>query len=646
MGNNNRGTRLFGEPIANSQFGRTLLGVPSGLSVEAPDATSSVAYAWEAMAFAAVAAGISLQWTLWLTIAVIAVILAVGTGYTFLIRSFPQGGGAYMVARSMLGIGPSLVVAGALLVDYNLTVAVSTSSAVFQLTSQVSFLRPFTVALCVAAIGIIVFLNLRGIHNLAAILRPVLVLFLGSMFMLVVVGEYRFFTGSLQPIHQHPQVAASGTPGLWALLIAFASGCVALTGLESISDGVQIFKEPKSLNARKAMWALILVIVTITFPFAHLAVTGNVHVGDVSAIVQVSSMVFAGFPTIGGVNVFALLPPLATAVILFMAVQTSFSSAPQLMSVLAVHGFMPRQFTDRSSRMVFHWGIGLVGIASAALLVLYGGNTQALIPLYSIGVFMAFTLALFGLLLLLWRKRQISSLSSLIGQLVVVGIAFLAAAIVLAIEIGTKIGEGAWITLVAIAVLVLVMSYIQWHYRRAQGALEQIPQPVDIPLQRKIVLLVGPIDARLGVMLQKVYNSGATKDQIRIVHVSPNEGARQEYLRLWNNLPIGKEFGIRVLIDEYRDVGRRVREYVEKNHVVGEDYFEIVLCQTAYEGFFDGALHHHMGASLQKAVIGIPGVSVNTVHFVPNIPRDPWTQKWLGAIFQGPTGRIDEAVTH
>lgn len=645
--------RLLGQPIPEREFSKTLLGVFPGLAVEAPDATSSVAYGWEAMATAAVAASIAFGWTLLLTAAVVIVVVLIGRGYTYVIRYFSLGGGSYAVARSQLNIGLSLVAAASLLVDYVLTVAVSTSSAVYQLTSSVSGLRPYTIVLCVAAVTIFVWLNLRGLHNLAPILMGIVIFFLVTVGMLVGVGLVRLLIlHNLPLVHAAPQVTADH-PSLNGFLSAFAAGAVALTGLESISNGVQIFKNDNRVSnaqrANRAMWSLIVVIVIMTPSIAALAIHGNVHVGDVSALVQISGMVFAGAPTIAGWNILASLPVIATAVLLLAAVQTSFTSAPQLTNLLGRHGFMPRQFSDRQSRMAFGAGVWLVGLASIALLVLFRGDTQALIPLYSIGVFVGFSLALFGLLVMFWRNRAQTTTGTFLTQMIICGVAFVAAFTVLVIQIKEKLVEGGFLTLAAIALLWLLMSRINYYYRHSQGALEKIPEPDGQPLQRKVVLLVGPIDARLGVMLDEVYSLGVTKDQIRIVHVSPNERAKAAWLADWNKRPIGREFGldqVRVITDQYRDVPQRVREYVLKNHVEGQDHFQVVICQTAQENVLDALLHHHTGATIARAIHGIEGVSTIITSYVSEVPEGSMLQRWLGAIYQGPTLRTDEGVEH
>jgi amino acid transporter len=605
------------------------------------------------MATAAVAASLALGWTLLITAAVVIVVVLIGRGYTYVINYYRQGGGSYAVARSQLGRGTPLVAASALLVDYVLTVAVSTSSAVYQLTSSVPVLRPYTVELCAGAVVIFVWLNLRGLHKLAPVLMGIVTFFLVTMGSLVVVGLVRLLIlHNLPLVYATPQVTADH-PSIGAFLFAFAAGAVALTGLESISNGVQIFKNDSRVSnaqrANRAMWVLILVIVLITPSIAALAIHGNVHVGDISALVQISGMVFAGFPTIAGWNIFASLPVISTAVLLLAAVQTSFTSAPQLTNLLGRHGFMPRQFSDRWSRMAFGSGVWLVGLASIALLVLFRGDTQALIPLYSIGVFVGFSIALFGLLVMFWRNRAQTARGTYLTQMIICGVAFAAAFTVLVIQIKEKLVEGGFLTLGAIVVLWLVMSRMNYHYRHSQGALEKIPQPDVQPLPRKIAAFVGPIDARLAVMLREAYDSGATKDQIRFVHVSPNDRARQAWLADWDQRPIGTEFSrdhVRVIIDQHRDVPRRVREYVLKNHVVGEDHFQVIVCQTAQKNILDALLHHHMGASIARAINDIEGVSSIITSYVSEVPEGNMLHRWLGAIFQGPTLRTDEAVEH
>jgi amino acid transporter len=397
---------LVGRPMASEEEIGERLSKKKALAIFSSDAISSSAYATEEILRVLVLAGAAaLAYGLEVSIAIAALLAVVAISYRQVVRAYPNGGGSYSVSRANFGRLASLIAASALLIDYVMTVAVSTSSAVEQITSAVPELLGERVLIGVIAIALITLGNLRGLRESGNIFAAPTYLFLGSallmigigVFRIVVLNEHGSYIESLAA--QGPKTAESVT---WLLLLrAFASGSVALTGTEAIATGVQAFKPPEAKNASQTLGIMAVLLAVLFVGISFLAVNFAIApVEHKTVISQVAGRVYGD-----GTIPFFLFQAF-TALLLFLAANTSFAAFPRLAAILAEDGFMPRQFSFRGDRLAFSWGIVVLGVVAATLVVLFHGETHLLIPLYAIGVFIDFTISQAGMIRHWLRTRE------------------------------------------------------------------------------------------------------------------------------------------------------------------------------------------------------------------------------------------------
>ncbi|MBI1259875.1 MAG: amino acid permease, partial [Chloroflexi bacterium] len=398
---------LIGKPLETKELPDQAISKPVGLAVFASDALSSTAYATQEMLIIlSLAGGSAVVLGLSIPIAIaIAILLGIVTlSYRQTIYAYPNGGGAYIVARDNLGELPAQIAGAALLTDYILTVAVSISSGVEQITSAFQGLIPFRVEIAVAIIILMTIVNLRGVKESGRIFAIPTYFFLGSMVLTIGVGLIRYFTGTLGTVEgvvamQH---SALESLGLFLILRAFSSGCTALTGIEAISNGITAFKQPRSHNAAITLIWMSSILISLFLGITFLSHVIAAQPSDVETVIsQLGRTVY------GNGSVFYFLMLAGTALILLMAANTSYADFPRLAALHAGDGFLPRQLTYRGGRLVFAWGIVVLAIAASTLVILAGANTTALIPLYAIGVFLSFTISQTGMVV---RLRKISKL--------------------------------------------------------------------------------------------------------------------------------------------------------------------------------------------------------------------------------------------
>ncbi len=459
-------TKLFllGRPLANVEEIGERLSKKKALAIFSSDAISSSAYATEEIILAFLLAGVgsaafSLSFEVSIAIAVLLGIVAFS--YRQVCIAYPTGGGSYSVSKANLGRNASLIAASALLIDYTLTVAVSTSSAVEQIASAVPALDPVRVEIALVAIALITLGNLRGLREAGSIFAIPTYLFLGSAFLMIAIGVVRIlFLGDTGPTPT-PEVIAvtqqtATNVGILVLLRAFASGAVALTGVEAIATGVPAFQPPESRNAARTLMTMAVILGTLFIGITFLAT--NFHILPIeepkqTVISQVARHVYGD--TVG----FYLFQAF-TALLLFLAANTSYNAFPRLAAVLAEDGFFPRQFAFRGDRLAFSTGILLLGLVAGTVVVLGGGSTHALIPLYAVGVFIDFTIAQSGMIRHWlstrdqgWRYRlSVNSVGAVLTG------------VIATVVISVKFTSGAWFVIVLIPTLVGAMLFIRRQY--------------------------------------------------------------------------------------------------------------------------------------------------------------------------------------
>jgi amino acid transporter len=454
---------MVGDPLPTAAEVYQRLTKVKALAVFSSDALSSVAYATEEILLVlvtATASGASLSalgLSLPIAIAIAILLAIVATSYYQTIHGYPSGGGAYIVAYDNLGAWPGLTAAAALLIDYVLTVAVSTTAGVAAITSAVPALLPYRVPLCLLAIALITWANLRGVRESGTLFSVPTYGFVIILLALITIGLVRLLTGGLTPVQAPASTAtAQAMQGVTIFLIlrAFASGCTALTGIEAISNGIPAFQKPEADNAGKTLVAMATLLTTMFLGITFLARALHVVPVEHETIVsQIGRLVFGSGP------VYLILQG-ATALILVLAANTSFADFPRLSAILARDHFLPRQLTNLGDRLVFANGIILLAVLASGLIVIFGGLTHRLIPLYAVGVFLSFTLSQAGMVRHWLRDRG----PGWQWKTAVNGLGAATTAVVLVIVVATKFTHGAWVVILLIPIFVWVFHMIRQHY--------------------------------------------------------------------------------------------------------------------------------------------------------------------------------------
>lgn len=482
---------LFGRPISLHEELTERLSVFTGLSVFASDNISSSAYATEEIMRVLVLAGAgALVLTMPITIGIVIVLAIVVTSYQQTVAAYPQGGGSYIVAKDNLGTRAGLVAAGALLTDYVLTVSVSIAAGVAALTSVVPELFDLRVGLGVGLVTIIAMINLRGVRESGAIFSTPTYVYLASIFGLLGIGLFRYVTGTL-PEYSAPGawLAAKQAEPLGILLIlrAFSSGSVALTGTEAVSNGVPAFKPPEPRNAQIVLILMGtffgLIFLGMSFLASQLGILPDPTEQETVISQLARTFVGAGTP-------FHYLIQLSTAVLLVLAANTAFADFPRLSSILARDGFLPRVFSYRGDRLAFSYGIVVLAAIAVLLIIVFGGSVTSLIPLYTVGVFVAFTLSQSGMVRRWWNLRQ--KQPGWRRRAAINGVGAVTTGVV-AVEVAVaKFALGAWIVLILIPLLVAMMLFIARQYRSVAEKLAVRPD-ADIPRRRRQERVVVPV---------------------------------------------------------------------------------------------------------------------------------------------------------
>jgi amino acid transporter len=626
---------LIGKPLQTKDLAHQAISKPVGLAVFASDALSSTAYATEEiLIILALATTGANMWSsdgtilgLSLPIAIaIAVLLAIVTiSYRQTIFAYPNGGGAYIVARDNLGEIPAQVAGASLLTDYILTVAVSISAGVAQITSAFPDLLPYRVQMAVAVIALMTVVNLRGVKESGRIFAIPTYFFLGTMFFTLAVGLIKFFTGGLgtvtgvEPVHHSVETFAGGA-FIFLVLRAFSSGCTALTGIEAISNGITAFKQPRSRNAAITLVWMSSILITLFLGITLIA--NQIHAipsHEETVISQLGRTIYGD----GSILYFATLA--GTALILLMAANTSYADFPRLAALAAADGFLPRQLTYRGSRLVFSWGIVLLSLFASLLVILLNASTTALIPLYAIGVFLSFTLSQTGMVVHLrkmgklkpgeihkgleadleydpnWRKKMIISAIGAVCTFVVM--------LVFAI---TKFTSGAWFVVILIPTLVLIFFRIHSHYKRVAHALSLAGVRPDTEVRTvHTIILVDDVHAET---VRMVNFAKSLRHPWIALHIGINPERTEQVITKWEKR-IG-EGELIILESPYRMLAEPLRDYVEQ---LQEDepgcFVHVILGQLVMDTFWEQGLHQNSAFIFNLALSRLDRVVVTSVPY-------------------------------
>ena len=595
--------RLFvGSPLPTAQSRHERLAKSTALAVFASDALSSVAYATEEILLVLVLAGtVALSYSIPISIAIAILIAIVVSSYRQTIRAYPQGGGAYIVSKDNLGVPAGLVAGAALLIDYVLTVAVSVAAGIAALTSAVPGLFPYRPWLCVVAVVGIAVANLRGIRESGKLFAAPTYLFIGSLAVLIIYGGVGALFNFLPeaPYQRHPP-GLEGV-GLFLFLRAFASGCTALTGVEAVSDGVPAFKPPEAHNARIVLTVLGVILIVLFLGITFLAYDFGIAPRHEETVVsQLARHVFGG-----GALYFEIQA--VTMLILLLAANTSFADFPRLSFFLARDRFIPRQFATQGDRLVFSNGILILSGLAALLLVIFRGDTHALIPLYAVGVFLSFTLSQASMVrrwLRLkeegwWWRWWLNAIGALVTSLVMLTIA------------ATKFTHGAWIVVLLIPTLVAVFVIVHRHYEEVavQLSLDAFSPPP--PMTNTVLVLVG--DIHRGV-IKAIQYAQTLSPNAKAVFVETDPERTRRLEEKWGRYGMGVP--LIVLTSPYRSLLGPLTKYVDHLQNQGENHVvTIVLPEFIPARWWQLGLHNQTAFLIKGAMLFRKNVIVTDVPY-------------------------------
>lgn len=604
---------LFGKPIATNQSDEQHIGKAVGLAVFASDALSSVAYATQEILLILVAAGVgAFHFSLPIAGVIVALLIILTLSYSQTIYAYPSGVGAYIVAKDNLGELAAQTAGAALLMDYILTVAVSISSGTDQIVSVFPDLLPHQTALCIGIIGFMALMNLRGVKESGTAFAFPTYFFIIMTLITIGISFYKWFTGSLSPI-ENVQVAKSiAEPmSLFLILRAFSSGCTALTGVEAISNGITAFEEPKSKNAATTMTYMSLILGVLFLSITFIAYQIHALPSDEETVIsQIGRAIF------GRGYIYQMLMA-GTTLILIMAANTSYADFPRLCALHAGDGFLPRQLTYKSSRLVYSTGVLFLSIAAGVLILLFNAHTSALIPLYAIGVFMSFTISQFGMVIRWQRLGKAGAEAKHIKHwrlkqaLNFVGA--LASGIVMIVFAVTKFTSGAWLTVILIPSMVYVFFRIHHHYQRVVKFLALPIQETPVPAYQKMKTIILMDGVNTGT-LRMIKVAKTLGHPWKALHVNFDEERAAQIQQNWNKMiPDGELITIH---SPYRLLLEPISEFIEKEKANDSNtIIHIVTGQLVVPGFFGPFLHSKNSLGLYEELKKIELVIVTNVPY-------------------------------
>jgi amino acid transporter len=633
---------LLGPPLRSTAIARERMRKLVALPVLSADALSSVAYGPEAMLAILVLAGTAgLRYSLPIAATIAFLMLAVGVSYRQTIRAYPHGGGSYIVASDNLGRIPGLVAAAGLMTDYILTVAVSVAAGIEAITSAIPSLASENVVIGVGVIVVLLAGNLRGVRQAGALFAAPTYAFIVAMFVLVIVG---LIDAAGRGFHPTPRPPLSATEGVGVLLVlrAFASGSTAMTGIEAISNAVPVFKPVEWRNARTTLtWMVGLLIALFAGTIAMVQLGGVVPNAHETVLSELAHRSFgSGF----------MYPVMqaATAAILLLAANTAYNDFPRVLFLLARDFQAPRLFLRMGDRLAFSNGIALLSLVAAVIYIAFGGKTGPLIPLYAVGVFLAFTLSQTGMVVHWWRLRDAhwrrSMAFSATGGLLS-AIVFITAGI-------TKFTEGAWVSLLAVGLVILLATGIRRHYATVAKAIALHPHAIEVP-EHPIVPGVRAGAVPAGPDAKKHDAAGEAREQqeeseetpaeihhlilvplasldltsiralayaaslgqpVLALHVSPTaEEARrfEDYWRVW-----GDHLPLEVVVSPYRAIVAPMVNYIESlRRISPELTLTVIVPEIVVRHWWQRILHNGIAGRLRRALRPLPKIVVTSVPF-------------------------------
>ncbi len=598
---------LVGLPLKTAQAPEERLSKRLALAVFSSDALSSVAYATEEILLILTLAGTAvIGYSVPISLAIVGLLAILTMSYRQIIFEYPEGGGAYIVGKSNLGEWFGLTAAAALMIDYVLTVAVSVAAGIAAVTSAIPSLFAYRETLCLAAIILVLVVNLRGVRESGQIFAIPTYLFIGAIGIMLVTGVAKIVFGHAPMVYaQEPStttVSLVEPLTLFLLLRAFASGCTALTGVEVISNGVSAFKSPEPKNAAFTMTSMATILGILFIGITTMAYYfGVLPKEDETVVSQIARATF-------GTGFLYYLVQGSTMFILVLAANSSFNGFPRLASILSRDGYMPHQMSGVGDRLVFSNGAIILGIFSCLLIILFKGDTHALIPLYAVGVFLSFTISQAGMVKRWLTKRG----PHWEKKLIINGVGAVATAVATLIIGSTKFTHGAWIVVVLIPLLIMMFHAIRSHYRAVgeQVALSRDHRP-PLPGRNIVVVPIGGVN-RAVVRAVDYARSRTSEVRAVLVDVDKEETAKVEIQ--WAQWGCGVP--LIVLPSPYRSILRSLLDYIEELlHKNPDGWVTVVIPEILPARWWQNILHNQRALMLKAALLFKERVILTDVPF-------------------------------
>ena len=595
---------LIGSPIATEHQHHQLIPKWKALALLSADALSSTAYATEEIIIPLAMSGVLLasMWSMPIALGILGLMLIVALSYRQTIMAYPKGGGSYVVAKDNLGTGAALVAAASLMIDYTLTVAVSVSAGVENLISAFPQLQSIQVFTAVWVILILMILSLRGVGESATIFALPTYFFIFSIFAMIIAG---FLKDPIPGVTPH-MIMNDSLPeiGLILFLRAFSSGCTALTGIEAISDGIPLFRKPQAQNANRTLLMMIGILVGLFWGITYLVNKfGLSHVEGRTLISSIALTVF-------GNGAMYYVVQIATMLILFLAASTAYADFPRLASFLARDRYAPRQLASIGDRLVFSNGIIGLSFFAALLVIIFGGRTHFLIPLYAVGVFLSFTISQAGMVVRHWRLRE----SRWIPSLIMNAVGMVTTAVVLVVISIFKFTHGAWMVIVAIPAVVYAFHRIHVHY--IMFARELTQSHYDILTCEKATdhVVIIPISGlHRGVMNAIRYGRSISHD-LRICFVETDIESGERMRQQWTDkFPDMKLY---TLHSPYRSISEPILKFIDevaKEHP--SEFTTVIFPEFITAKWYHQLLHNQTAWLIKLSLLYKKRIIVTSVKY-------------------------------
>jgi amino acid transporter len=592
---------LFGNRLPTAAGRHQRIGISRAIGAFGLDALSSVAYGPDEILYVLILAGAAGKaFNVPIALAITLLLAIVVTSYRQTIFAYPHGGGSYTVAGSNLGRLPGLVAGASLMVDYVTTLAVSVTAGVEAVVAFVPALDSRRVELDLAAIAILVVINLRGVREAGTFFILPTYVFVLSLGTLIVVGLWKVETGSAHAAVS-PLARSAEPVTLFLLARAFAGGCTAMTGVEAIANGVPVFRKPESVNAARTLVILAAVLAALFLGVAYLGNTlGAQPTDQASIIAQVGRAVAGSSPLFYVVQV-------SSAVILVLAANTSFNGFPLLAAIMARDDFLPHQFRHRGRRLALSNGILIIGGVGALLVVIFRGSTHALIPLFAVGVFLSFTLSQAGMVRHWLRERGRRRYL----KIAVNAFGAVTTGLVTVVVVSTKFSQGAWVLLVLVPTLVVCFLAVHTHYAAEKRQVSR-PDPPHSRRRRHLVLV--PV-AEINRGVQKTLEYAlASADDVTAVHVAIDPTAAKRLQKRWQDWAPGVP--LLVLQSPYREVVETLVQHIrDEAEARPDDQVMVMIPEVIPRSWFQEPLHNQTAVALFAALRHVEGVAVGQVPY-------------------------------